>query len=323
MNLSRRGMFLGLAATGLSLARPAHAFQQVTGGRAFGSTWRVVSDQSVDMHRIKTTVEAIIEQIDRQMSPYLAGSDLRRFNATATTAPQHMPLALCQVTTAALDIAERTNGAFDPTVGPIVERYGFGPIKGDHGHCRDISTGSIGGTTITKSAPHATLDLCGIAKGYALDQIVAALSAGGVESALVEMGGEVQAIGTHPNGRAWQVAISDPFAATFKTQRVITPKHLALATSGHAANGVFGPVSISHIIDPSAGRPASTQLASVSVLAPNAMEADALATALCASGAEAGIVLARRLKVAALFITDSTFAPQEVMTGAFENHVLL
>ncbi len=319
MMLNRRNMIFGLGTVSLGLALPARAAQQIIGGHAFGSTWRVVTGDTADLALIRSTVQTIVDRVDLEMSPYRNKSTLSHFNTSRTTTPQQMPPSFCHVTKEALDIAELTNGAFDPTVGPIVGRYGFGPIKGAFAQVGGIS---IDGDTIAKSAPHLTLDLCGIAKGYALDQIVAALSSIGVDNALVEIGGEVKTIGQHPDGRAWRVAITDPLSTNFGVQCIIDLKHYALATSGHAANGIFGQISTSHIIDPVLEQPASTALASVSVLATSAMKADALATALCAAGPTEGIALARQLNIAALFVTDASTTPAEIMTGAFSEHVI-
>ncbi len=319
MFLNRRDMILGLAAAGCAVPIAASAATQVLGGYAFGSTWRVIADTGTDAALIRSTVQAVIDQTDKEMSPYRAASDLTRFNTSHSLKPQSMPPALCDVTAKALAIATLTEGAFDPTVGPVVARYGFGPITGATGTFTDIV---VQGDTMLKASPNLTLDLCGIAKGYALDQIIARLSRIGVERALVEVGGEVMALGSHPDGRAWQVAIADPFAPSFRALHVVDPKGYALATSGHAANGIFGPIETSHIINPRNMRPAATVLASVSVLARTAVEADAFATALCAAGPEDGVALAQQLGMAAMFVTDGTDAPERTMTGTFAQHLL-
>ena len=104
---------------------------------------------------------------------------------------------------------------------------------------------------------------------------------------------------------------------------LVAPGGQALATSGHAVNGVAAPISVSHIINPSLQRPADTDLASVSVLAPKAIEADALATALCAAGSDKGISLAQRLDISALFILRRGGETSDVMTGRFGERVLV
>ena len=129
---TRRLVIFGLLG---AVAAPAiaRASTAVDGGLAFGSTWRIVTDAGVDLSRLRPRIEAAIERVDRQMSPYRADSDLSRFNRAATTGWQPMPGALCRVAAQSLSVAALTGGAFDPTVGPIVSRMGFGPISGGAG----------------------------------------------------------------------------------------------------------------------------------------------------------------------------------------------
>jgi thiamine biosynthesis lipoprotein len=316
MILNRRDMILGLTAAGGLAPVSANAATQAGGGHALGAAWRGVADIGATPALIRSTVQAVIDQTDREMSPYQASSALTQFNTDTALAPQNMPRALCDLTVSALMIAAQTGGAFDPTVGPLVARYGFGPIQGALGRYEDIT---VRGDTIAKASPGLTLDLCGIAKGYALDQIIARLSDVGITQALVEVGGEVMTLGQHPDGRTWHVAIADPFASDFRALHLVDPQGYALATSGHAANGLLGPVGISHIINPRHMRPAATTVASVSVLAPIALEADAYATALCAAGPQDGVALAQNLGLAALFVTDRS---KPTMTGTFAQHLL-
>ena len=276
--------------------------------------------QAADQTLLRETIERIIAEIDETMSPYRPGSDLSRFNRTQTTDWQPLANTLMPVATEALRIATLTNGAFDPTIGPLVGRYGFGPITGDLGRYDSIA---LQDGAVRKDKPGLTLDLCGIAKGYALDQIAAALARHGERHALIEIGGEVRTLGAHPNGRPWQVAVLDPASRAPVVHRIVAPGRLALATSGHSENGLRGPVQTSHIIDPARRRTALMNIASVSVLAETGMQADALATALCALGAENGLLMAEQLGLSALFITDGTEAPREVMTGAFADHIII
>ena len=320
MALTRRAMFLGLLAAGLHARQASAKGLQVEGGLAFGSSWRVTTGGAVHLAAIRPKLEAVFRQVDEQMSPYRASSHLSVFNESRGLFRQNMPPELCAVSGEALRIAKLTDGAFDPTVGPLVSRFGFGPIRGGSGSFRQIE---VAPNTLRKALPDLTLDLCGIAKGFALDRAAEVLVAEGVSSAMIELGGEVKALGRHPSGRDWVAAVSDPTAVGFQPYRLVTPFEQVLATSGHAANGVSGLVSTSHIIDTKRLRPASTELASVSVLASSGMEADALATALCASGAAQGIALARRLDVSALFVVRSGHETSDVMTGRFADHVLI
>jgi len=320
MHISRRAFLAGLA--GSSIA-PDFAFGsglQIVSGAAFGSRWRVVFDGPTDPDAVWSSLTVVFDHINAQMSPYLPGSNLSQFNALPSVDWQWLPPELYHVASKALQYSHLTNGAFDPTVGPLVSRYGFGPIKGARGKYTDIG---IRQNAIRKSAPRLTLDLCGIAKGFALDEAVKALGRMGVANALVDVGGETRAVGQHPDKRPWHVAIADPLSADFQVYRIMVPGQLALATSGRAVNGLSDPVSTSHIINPGQGAPASSRLGSVSVLASSGIKADALATALCAVGPEMGVRLAEALDISALFIMDEAQPSREVMTRRFADYVLI
>lgn len=311
--MRRRDLILGTAALAMTSALPEHARAGAIGGHAFGGSWRLVLGEHTDLAAARAAIEAVIARVDVTMSPYRQDSDVTRFNRADTRDGLTMPADLCRVADAALAVAAQTDGAFDPTVGPIVGRHGFGPISGATGAWSGISV--LDGA-IAKAEPGLTLDLCGIAKGHALDEIVSRLRVLGVEDALIELGGEVAALGRHSDGRDWQVAIEDPFAMRFAAQRIVAPGVRRLATSGHRANGVLGRTS--HIVDTSTGRPALGTIGSVSVLASSAVDADALATALCAMDDERAIGFAQDQAIAALFV----LADRDVMTGAFDQHVI-
>jgi FAD:protein FMN transferase len=176
---------------------------------------------------------------------------------------------------------------------------------------------------VRKAQPDLTLDMCGIAKGHALDRMVDAIEALGSKDFLVEIGGEVATRGQHPEGRPWQVAIESPDPGSQALQRVLDLTGEALATSGDRINGYdHGDRRYSHIIDPHRRRPSSSDLASVSVLAPTAMRADALATALFAMGHEAGPDFAVRNDLPALFLVRDRLGIREIATGAFASRIL-
>lgn len=333
MTLDRRAFVLGASAAGLALSLPAAvptaAAGMSIGGLAFGSTWRVVLPDMERSGEVTRAVEAIVLEIDAAMSPYLLHSELTRFNRSADTEWQVCSAGLGAVVAESLAVAALTDGAFDPTVGPLVNRYGFGPIhaNGDTDNRNAGGRGtdglSVQVTAIRKSSPDLTLDLCGVAKGYALDRIAETLGEMGVTQALIELGGEVRALGRHPAGRQWQVGIEQPAGAAQTFQRIVTPGSLALATSGLGAQGFSdGKRRASHIIDPHTARPVDNPVASVSVLADTAMRADALATALMVLGIDAGADLAERKGITALFLVGEGPLWTEVMTGEFSRHVL-
>ena len=167
-----------------------------------------------------------------------------------------------------------------------------------------------------------TLDLCGLAKGYALDRIVEGLPSIGVEAALVELGGEICMLGDHPDGRPWHVGIERPDAAPGVMVHVVAPGRMALATSGTGRQNItLGMGGVSHLIDPRTARPVDAAPASVSVLSDTAMRADGLATALMVMGMDHGAAFAEAHAIPALFVRLDGDGSREIMTGGFGAHV--
>jgi thiamine biosynthesis lipoprotein len=322
MELTRRSLLTGAASAFLAGTLPAQAAGvRVIAGPAFGSSWRVTLPEGTEEATIASAIRAIADSVDAAMSPFRRDSEVSRFNASDSGDWQTLSPESCAVIRQSIDVAARSRGSFDPTVGSIVGRYGFGPI-------RALSTGSYLGIAVRedavkKSEPRLTLDLCGIAKGHALDRMVAALDGFGVTDFLIELGGEVFGRGVHPDGRAWQVGVERPLPGPTTLQRIVRLDGRALATSGGAVNGyTIAGRRYSHIIDPRRGEPADNGIASVSVFMPAAAMADALATALMAMDPEAGMALVEREEIPALFIVREGDALREIMTGSFVNAVI-
>lgn len=316
MKVTRRDTILGGIALAL-VPRMAFAQAHVLGGTAFGSTWRLVCE-NVNPATAMPLMTTLIAAIDAAMSPYRATSAISQFNQADVGEILDIPEPMARVVSAALQVSRDTRGAFDPTTGPIVARFGYGPITGQTGRVEDID---LRGTSLRKTAPGLTLDLCGIAKGYALDCLSEDLIEQGATDFLLEVGGEIRAVGTHPSGRPWQVAIEDPRSPQFAAHTIVSPGPLALATSGHRSNGLMGAVEVSHVIDPRTARPATGFAASVSVLAPTGMEADATATALLAMGSD-GSDFAQQYDISALFILDPSHSRTSFTTGQFNAHII-
>lgn len=322
MNITRRTLLHSAVFTGISVAFPAMAASiQSVGGPAFGSTWRVVTPVGPLMSTIKESITAVVENVDSAMSPWQTNSEISRFNRARNTDWHPLSVAPCAVLAESLEISTLTGGAFDPSIGPLVNRFGFGPIRQGGGVIGDLI---LNPNAAKKRDPELTLDLCGIAKGYALDQMVMALGALGLNDFLIELGGEISARGQHPDGRPWTIGIEQPGTAPVQFQRIIAPGLLALATSGTMTNGFrAGERHLNHIIDPRQNRPVDNQIASVSVLAATAMWADALATALTVMGVQDGAKLAERENISALFLTGTGPEFTEIMTGSFADYVLI
>lgn len=319
MLMTRRHFLVSTAAAMAWTMHPAAAGTTGIGGPAFGSTWRAALPDESRSASVRKLVASVVAEINQAMSPYLEQSELSVFNRTGTTDWQVCSAPLATVADHALEMSRLTDGAFDPTIGPLVNRFGFGPIHGDRALPEDLSV-SVGG--LRKRVPGLTLDLCGIAKGYALDRIIEGLPAVGVETALFELGGEIRTLGRHPDGRAWQVGIERPDAEPGVMERIVAPGPLAVATSGTGRQNIsLGEGGVSHLIDPRSGRPVDALPASVSVLDASAMRADALATALMVMGMERGAAFAETHSIPALFVWFEKGRSQEIMTGGFDAYV--
>lgn len=322
MILNRRMLFAaGLAHFMMPVSGAEATGIQAITGTAFGSTWRAVLPQHSDFQTARNLILSAIRETDATMSPFRSGSEISRFNDSDSVEWIRVSPATATVVSAALNTARKTNGAFDPTVGGIVGRYGFGPIrKLAKENYLGISADSTG---LRKSSSGLTLDLCGIAKGYAVDLISAGLSGHGLANHFIEVGGEVRGKGLHPSGRAWRAGIERPAPGDRSLHCVVETGSLALATSGDMVNSyVVDGRRYGHIINPSRGLPVDTRLASVSVLAGSAMEADAMATGLYALGSEAGPDCAAALGMDALFLVRDGAGFREIMTGKFASYVL-
>lgn len=315
-----RRTFLGMtAAAAVALPGLTHAealaVERIE-GRAFATTWRITAPAGRRLEVLRSEVERLLLEVDRQMSPWREDSEISAFNASGAGgfAVSRETAHVCR---SALHLAEASGGAFDPTVGPLVGRWGFGPISGGETGWRELTADD---EVLHKGRPGLTLDLCGIAKGWAVDRVAHLLREAGHDDALIDIGGELAGLGRHPSGRAWQVAVEDPLEGG--TAGVLSLTDLAVATSGVTAQsyGVSGP-DYGHIIDPATGAPARGALRSVSVLAGDAMTADGWATALFAAGAVEGPKLAQGSGLSALFLSEIGGRLDAHMTGEFERHL--
>jgi thiamine biosynthesis lipoprotein len=318
MRWSRRDFLTAATLAPLGVAIPAQSSESLSriGGYAFGTAWRITFAADIEAARVRQMAERVINQVDFTMSPYRADTALSRFNAQRSIDWQPMPRALCAVLNASVTIAQLSSGAFDPAVGPLVGRFGFGPIQqAPAGSYQDIGVRS---DAIRKGDPGLCLDLCGIAKGHALDRMAVGMRRLEAANFFIELGGEVFACGRHPHGRSWHAAIEQPISGPTAIQRIIRLDNMALATSADSANFYErAGRRYSHIIDPATGQPVDNGLASVSVIAADAMSADGWATALMVMGPKLGLALAQRAQISALFVERKKAALYETMTGLF------
>jgi len=296
----------------------------------------VLPTADTDRESIRTGIEKVLNDVDHRMSTYLDNSELSVVNKTQTTDKIPISEELMDLLTTALQISWFTNGAFDITVGPLVNLWGFGPVKSNPVipppeiiQLTLASTGyekiklGMNPAYIQKSEPDLYLDLSGIAKGYGVDQIADYLDTLAINSYMIEVGGEIKAKGTHTDGSHWRIGIEKPVTDQRQVERVMQLDNMGMATSGDYRNYFeIDGKRYSHIIDPANGYPVSHNLVSVSVLDESTTRADALATALIVMGPEKGIKFANDNKIAAMFIIRNENGFTEKYAGLFENFII-
>ncbi|WP_242443193.1 FAD:protein FMN transferase [Pseudomonas sp. LFM046] len=266
------------------------------------------------VERVRAEVEDILAEIDRQMSTYRADSDVARFNALPAGSCMALPAPMLELVTFAGELSRDSDGAFDMTVAPLLDLWGFGPqSRGNqvpsaeaiaatkaevgHQHLR------IRGQELCKDAA-VQLDFNSIAAGYAVDRVVARLGELGVASALVEITGELKAIGRKPDGSPWRVAIEAPRDDRQVAQKIIPLDGLGVSTSGDYRNYFEeGGKRYSHTLDPKTGAPISHALAEVTVVDESALRADGLSTLLLVLGPDRGLAYAESHGLSAFFVS--------------------
>lgn len=325
----------GAPATAVSLAYGAMPAMPTASaalaGATMGTTWsaRLALPRGRTEAAARHAIQAALDEVVAQMSTWEPDSDITRYNRAAT-GWQTLPAGFFHVLSHALALAEDSGGAYDPTVGPLVNAWGFGPhqraFEPPSPSAIEAARARCGWRRVQLDAQHqaalqpggAYLDLSSIAKGYGVDRAAMALDALGITQYLVEVGGELRARGKRPDGQPWRVAIEVPDASDDHALALPLRDH-SIATSGdyrrHAGNG---DERYAHTIDPRTGLPVRNGLASVTVLHPGCMQADALATALTVLGEEEGLAYARRHELAALFILRERDAWRVVATPAFQ-----
>lgn len=327
------GCLLPMATAAAPSSAAAAALQRLS-GETMGTTWSVtVQADATALPALQRGIQARLDTVVAQMSTWEPDSDLSRFNAASAGTRQPLPPEMQQVMQAALALAEDTDGAFDPTVGPLVNLWGFGPDGGrmapDAG--RLAATRARVGWQQLQLDPNGVMtqpggvyvDLSGIAKGYGVDQVAGFLREQNVPAFLVEVGGELRSHGRKPDRTVWRVAVEQPspddLDPAASTPAVIALDGMAMATSGDYRH-FFDEHGqrYSHTIDPRSGRPVAHGLASVTVLHHDCMQADALATALTVLGPEQGWEYARRHKLAALLVWHDGTGFDSRMTPAFQ-----
>lgn len=289
------------------------------GGPTMGSTYSVqyVRDANTPpIDDLKQRVQSILDEVDAQMSTYRADSTIEVFNqgpAGCTVVPEpvrHLVLYGEQ-------LSQASNGAFDLTVEPLLNLWGFGPqgqawkvpsdealaeVRKDFGH----QWLKVEGDQLCKDREAIQVDFNSIAAGYAVDRIATALEESGVARYLVEATGELKAKGKKPDNQPWRIAIEAPETAQRTAQRIIALDGYGVSTSGDYRNFFEeNGQRYSHTLDPRTGAPIQHNLAAVTVVHPSALEADGLSTLLMVLGPDEGYRFADEHGLLAFFVSRS------------------
>lgn len=302
-------------------------------GPTMGTQYRIlIVEAGLDgpgQQALGAAIEETLVAVNASMSTYLPDSEISRFNALESTEPFAISADFAAVLVESQAISEASGGAFDATVGPLVNLWGFGPedapseVSDEALETQRARVGyqhlSVGEGSLSKSVANQVVDLSAIAKGWGVDRLVALLEERGHQNFMAEIGGEVSARGTNHKGGAWRLGIEKPLMEGRKVHTVVELSDMAMATSGDYRNFIGeGADRRSHTIDPRTGRPVTHSLASVSVVAESCMEADGWATALTVLGPEEGLQKAEEEGLAAFFLvreSDGSFT--ESATTAF------
>jgi thiamine biosynthesis lipoprotein len=301
-------------------------------GETMGTTWSVktILTHGRDGSGIEAGIRAVLDGVIAQMSNWSQTSELSRFNRAAPDTWVTLPDDCFTVLQAALQVAHDSGGAYDPSAGPLVDLWGFGPagmrqiaptpddVARVRQHCgwQRIETDS--GQRRARQPGGLSLDFCAIAKGFAVDAVSRYLDAQGVPSYLVEIGGELRGQGLKPDGMPWWVELESPVADGNATRTLVALLGVSIATSGdYRRYFEHEGRRYANTIDPRTGYPAAHALASVTVIHRECMMADALSTALTVLGPEAGLAFAKRHALAARFLVRRPDGFDERITPAF------
>ncbi len=304
-------------------------------GQTMGTSYHitVVTDAGRFPDGVEDSVAELLDRLDQSMSTYKPDSELNNLNRLAVGEELTISADLWQVLQGAQHIHALTLGAFDPTVGPLVDLWGFGPEDTGDKVPSEAEVSALmanvdfrqlrlaSDNKISKLA-EINLDLSAIAKGYAAQQVATLLKVRGFSNYLVEVGGELQLAGHNPKGSPWRIAIEVPSLLQSGVEKVIAVTNIGVATSGDYRNYFeHEGVRYSHTIDPRTGKPITHNLASVTVLADTAGVADALATAFMVMGAEKTLELAGQRDIPVYLLVKTSDGFQASHSDAFKPYL--
>ena len=306
-------------------------------GSIFGTSWSLVyvpEEISPESSVIEASVLAAFEVVDSTMNTYVPDTALSRFNQMPVGEVIEMGWDFAYLLSEAQRITQLSDGAYDVTVGPLLDLWGFGP-QGPTAYPSeqevDVAKAVTGWSLIdwnptnrqlSKRKPGVEIELSSIAKGYAVDLAADALDELGIENFLLEVGGEMQARGVSPRGDPWRVAIERPEMARSGVQAALSVTDVGIATSGDYRNYFeVGGIRYSHLIDPRTGYPIRHDLVSVTVIHPSTAIADAWATAMAVMGSEASLALAEARHMAIYVIRRSGDTLSSQWSSEFDRYL--
>lgn len=306
-------------------------------GQTMGTTWSVVlrSATAVDVAKLKQQLQDQLDHINALMSTYDPASEISRFNRQTTDDWFELSNETFHVIELSQKISGLTGGAFDISIGALVDLWGFGATETDRTTPAAKLLGDVQSqvgyehlhlhadrSAISKKIPGLRIDLSAIAKGYAVDVLAGQLDRLQIEDYLVEIGGEMKIAGSRSNDIPWRIAVEKPLAGSRGVESVLSVTDIALATSGNYRN--FYEVDgqrYGHTMDPGSGRPVQHNLASVTVFDPSCARADALATAVMVMGAEQGKRFCQKHNIAAYFLIHEEDGLVSYASSAFQGLV--
>ena len=309
-------------------------------GHTMGTTYHIAiaanPKAEITPEQLAERIDTRLQHINQMMSTYIDTSEISRINQAPAETDVAISSETMEVIAAALQISRETSGAFDITIGKLVNLWGFGPDVNLYAIPDAENITSMLNQTgydqielqseppsVRKKTSAVYLDLSGIAKGYAVDEVSALLSTQGYANHLVEIGGEIRTSGDKGNGQAWSIGIERPIKGERSVQKIIhTSSSIAMATSGDYRNYFeHKGKRYSHTIDPATGYPISHKLAAVSVIEPSCMLADGYATALMVMGPEHAMSFARKHDLAIYMLVKNEHGFMPISSPAFEKMI--
>lgn len=293
-------------------------------GQTMGTYYRVQFLSTDSCAPTPLQVDYLLQEFNQSLSTYIPGSEISRFNAAPANTAVAVSERFWTALLAAKQIYDASQGAFDITIGPLVNLWGFGPTDGvvlPSEAEQTAASAAVGMSNlqlqvapdqaaeglsgeIVKTAPGVYIDLSAIAKGQGVDEVAALLESQGCMRYMVDIGGEVRVRGLNPSGTRWRIGIETPEPGLINSVfRVVHVTDQAVATSGDYRNfRLVEGIRVDHVIDPRSGKPAANAVASVTVVHPTAMFADAYSTTMMVLGADAGLAFAAAQNLAVFMV---------------------